>query len=103
MPRDEKNKNVSGGESAKGVQVGNSPFVWPENSPSPYRNADTPSEKFVPTPVIEDGEDSNVKRILKYVVIGLLVAFVIYTLVSICIDSPQTLFKGDSGKGHFFG
>ena len=99
MPDDKNNIE----EPGKGVQMGNSPLVWPENSPSPYRNADTPSEKFVPTPVMEYGEDSNGKRILKYVIIGLLTAFVIYTLVSICIDSPQTLFKGDSGKGHFFG
>ena len=99
MPKD---KNNIGGP-VKGVQTGNSPFVWPESNPSPYRDADTPSEKFVPTPVVETSEDSKVKRILKYAMIGLLVAFIIYTLVSICMDTPQTLFKGDSGKGHFFG
>lgn len=87
-------------ECKKGVNMGNSPFLWQENSPNPY--TDSPSEKFVPAPVAHSGEVSKTKRILKYVAIGLLVAFVLITFVVIWMDAPQTLFRGDTGRGHFF-
>ena len=84
----------------KGVNMGNSPFLWQENSPNPY--TDSPGEKFVPAPVTHAGEASKTKRILKYIAIGLLAAFVLITFVVICMDAPQTLFRGDTGRGHFF-
>lgn len=83
-----------------GSQMGNSPFLWRENSPNPY--TDSPGEKFVPVPVTHAGEASKTKRILKYIAIGLLAAFVLITFVVICMDAPQTLFRGDTGWGHFF-
>ena len=88
-------------EPTKGVHLGNSPYLWRENNPAhPY--ADTPCENFVPTPTMHSGEDSKLKRILKHVAIGLFVAFLIYTFVMICLDAPQSLFTGDTGRGHFF-
>ena len=88
--------------NAKGVLMGDSPNLWPDNNPSPYTDTHTPSEKFAPISTIYTSDDSIVKRILKYIGIGLLVAFIIYVFILICSDVPQTLFYGDSGKGHFF-
>ena len=83
-----------------GSQMGNSPFLWRENSPSPY--TDSPGEKFVPAPMANFDDVSKTKRILKYIVIGLIAAFVLITFIAICTDAPQTLFRGDTGRGHFF-
>lgn len=94
--------NVTNDESFKGVLMGDSPNLWPDNNPSPYMDTHTPSEKFAPMPTMHVIDDSKVKRILKYIGIGLLVAFIIYVFILICKDVPQTLFQGDSGKGHFF-
>ena len=88
-------------DASKGVQMGNSPYLWKENSVNPYTDA-VPSEKFVPTPSGDVGDDFKVKRIIWYAVIGLLVVFAVCVLIAIWKDTPQTLFRGDSGKGHFF-
>lgn len=93
--------NATKNEPLKGVLMGDSPNLWPDNNPSPYTDTHTPSEKFAPIPTIYTSDDSIVKRILKYIGIGLLVAFIIYVFILICSDVPQTLFQGDSGKGHF--
>ena len=97
------NSNKKAGMGGCGVQFGNSPNLWPENNPSPYKDADMPGEKFVPMPNMDSGEDSNVKRILKYIAFGLLIALVIAIFISICLESPQLPFRGETGRGHFFG
>lgn len=94
--------NSTEGEQLKGVHMGDSPYLWRENNPDPYRDADTPSERFVPTSAMYTGEDNKIKRILKYVMIGLIVLFVICAFVMIWRGTPQTLYRGDTGRGHFF-
>ena len=94
--------NATEGECVKGVHMGDSPYLWRENNPHPYMDLDTPSEKFVPIPAMHSGEDSKTKRILKYVVIGLIVLFVICAFVMIWRGTPQTLYRGNTGRGHFF-
>ena len=103
--RTEQNDNLYGidVEPDKGVSMGDAPNLWPETNPSPYMDAHTPSEKFVPTPTMHSEDDSKGKKIIKYILIGVVAAFLIYVFVTIWNELPQTLFRGETGKGHFFG
>lgn len=79
-------------QTVKGVHYGQRPYLWRENNPvHPY--ADTPCENFVPTPTINAGEDelsaSKWKKILKYVLLGLFVGFMIYALVAQILETPE--------------
>ena len=67
---------------SNGAQMSDSPYLWKENEINPYTDA-MPSEKFVPTPIGDVGESSKVKRIIKYIAIGLIVAFVLYVVITI--------------------
>ena len=93
--------NDAKNEPTKGVHLGNSPYLWRENNPAhPY--ADTPCENFVPTPTMHSGEDSKTKRILKYIAIGLFVAFMIYALIAIIMENPNIFKLGDSSVRQYF-
>ena len=88
-------------DTVKGVQLGNSPNMWRENNPvHPY--ADTPCENFIPTPTMHSGEDSKTKRILKYIAIGLFVAFMIYALIAIIMENPNIFKLGNSSVRQYF-
>ena len=96
-----KSNIVMEGSEGKGVQMYKTPYLWRENNPAhPY--ADTPCENFVPTPTMHSGEDSKVKRIIKYVAIGLFVAFMIYALVAIIHENPNIFKFGDSSARQSF-
>lgn len=89
-------------KNERGVQIGDSPYLMPETNPNPFTDTHTPSEKFVPLPEIDTDEEPRSKRIIKYIAIGLLLIFVVITFIAIWNAVPQTLFEGDTGKGHFF-
>lgn len=96
-----KSNIVMEGSEGKGVQMYKTPYLWRENNPAhPY--ADTPCENFVPTPTMHSGEDSKVKRIIKYVAIGLFVAFMIYALIAQILENPQIFGLGEIAKRQFF-
>ena len=89
-------------DTTKGVHLGQRPYLWREDNPvEPF--VDTPCENFVPTPTMNSGEDSKKKRIVKYVLIGLFVAFMIYAFIAILNDNSSFIELGKRGKGHFFG
>ena len=82
---------LSGNENGKGVHMYKTPFLWDENNPvDPV--VDTPTENFIPTPSIHDGGDaagSKIRRFVKFALIGLFVAFILYCLVMMIVESPE--------------
>lgn len=85
----------------KGVQIEKRPYLWRENNPvHPYM--DTPCENFVPTPTIHSNDDSKVKRILKYVALGLFIAFMIYALIAIILENSGVFALGKIARRQFF-
>ena len=103
MDNKKRDFDTSNMELRKGVRMGDSPYLMRENNPDPYRDAHVTSEKFVPLPEMHTGEESKTKRIFRCILIGLIVAFLITAFIAIYADVPQTLFRGDAGRGHFFG
>ena len=90
-----------GDNTAKGVQMGKRPYLWRENNPvDPY--VDTPCENFVPTPTMHSGEDSKAKKIIKYVAIGIFVAFMVYALISIILEDPAIFKFGETSVSQYF-
>lgn len=95
-------KDTDDQEHIKGVHMGKRPYLWREDNPvEPF--VDTPCENFVPTPTMDSGEESQKKRIIKYVLIGLFVAFMIYAFIAILNDNSSFIELGKRGKGYFFG
>ena len=49
-------ERLSGDENVKGLHMYRNPYLWDENNPvEPV--LDSPTENFIPTPVMDDGVD----------------------------------------------
>ena len=87
---------MNGDTSAgKGVHMYETPYLWKEDNIA--IETDNPTENFVPTPVINTGDDSKntVKKIVKIALIVLLIGFMIYALIANIIEDPGHLGIGN--------
>lgn len=86
----------------KGLYTGNSPYLSGEVTPQGYMDPDTRTERFAHFSTGYSVEESKGKRVMKYIIIGVVIVFLIAVFVAIWLENPQTLFRGDTGRGHFF-
>ena len=89
-------------DTVKGVHMCESPYLWKENNVAIER--DNPTENFVPTPVINVGDDtgSKAKKFIKIALIILLVGFMIYALIANLIENPDFFRNWRLSKNRYF-